>query len=130
MVGPRIEFSEREWTQLINLIRIQCTRVEICGVMQMDEKTLNRIIRDRGEGSFSLLYEKHQSEGKASLRRAQWKAATENHNPTMLIWLGKNVLDQTDRQRVDNTSSDGSVAPTRIIIEAATVPDDGRGPNE
>lgn len=123
---PRIEFSERDWTQLINLMRIQCTRVEICGVLQMDEKTLNRIIRERGEGSFSLLYEKHQDEGKASLRRAQWKAATENLNPAMLIWLGKNVLDQTDRQRVDNTSSDNTTA---VRIVRYILPANGREPN-
>ena len=125
MARPRIEFSDREWAQLIGLMRIQCTRVEICGVMQMDEKTLNRIIRDRGEGGFSLLYEKHQSEGKASLRRAQWKAATEKHNPAMLIWLGKNVLEQSDRQQIDKTSSDGS---TTLQIVRYILPDNGREP--
>ena len=123
MARPRIEFSDREWAQLISLMRIQCTRAEICGVMHMDEKTLNRIIRDRGEGSFSLLYKKHQSEGKASLRRAQWKAATEKHNPAMLIWLGKNVLDQSDRQQIDKTSSDGS---TKLEIVRYILPDNGR----
>lgn len=131
MARPRIEFSDREWAQLIGLIRIQCTQEEICGVMMVSADTLDRRIKERGEGCFAELYKKHQSEGKASLRRAQWKAAIEKHNPTMLIWLGKNVLDQTDRQHVDNTSSDGSMSsPTRIVIEGATVPDHGLGSNE
>lgn len=31
------------------------------------------------------------------LRKAQFKTAVETHNPTMLIWLGKNELFQTDQ---------------------------------
>ncbi len=47
---------------------------------------------------FSDYYKKHSSAGKASLRRAQFLAATRKANPnvTMLIWLGKNHLGQTD----------------------------------
>jgi len=31
------------------------------------------------------------------LKKAQWKAAIKDKNPTMLIWLGKNELGQTDK---------------------------------
>jgi hypothetical protein len=34
--------------------------------------------------------------GKVALRRAQWRNAIEKNNVTMQIWLGKNVLNQTD----------------------------------
>jgi len=98
---PKIEITDKQWEQVINMIRIHCTREEVCRLLGgIDEKTLNRIVRDRGEDSFSLLYEKHQSEGKASLRRAQWKLAVDELNPTMLIWLGKNVLGQMDKQEL------------------------------
>jgi hypothetical protein len=30
------------------------------------------------------------------LRRAQWKAAVSDGNPTMLVWLGKQLLGQQD----------------------------------
>lgn len=33
---------------------------------------------------------------KMSLRRAQFESATQDKNPTMLIWLGKTILGQTE----------------------------------
>ena len=101
---PRKEITDKDFERLIAMIRIQCTQGEICGVFDMTAETLNTRIEERGEGSFSTLYKKHGDEGKASLRRMQWKAA-EAGNSTMLIWLGKNMLDQTDKTIVDNKHS-------------------------
>lgn len=116
--GPSKPMSDKEFEQLVAMIRIQCTRDEICDVLNMSETTLNRRLKERGEHNFEALYKKHSGEGKASLRRMQWKAA-EAGNPTMLVWLGKNMLDQKDKVEQDHTSSDGSVRPTTIVIEAA-----------
>lgn len=96
MARPRKVLTDEDWDKLINMIRIQCTQEEICGIFGMDHKTLNRIIKERGGEGFSQLYKRHQDEGKASLRRAQWKAAQDG-NPTMLIWLGKQMLGQKDK---------------------------------
>lgn len=48
---------------------------------------------------FSEYLEKARSALKIKLRRAQLKVAIENENPTMLIWLGKQYLGQTDSQQ-------------------------------
>lgn len=97
MGRPKKELTDQQWNQLIEMIRIQCTEKEICAVFDMHHETLNRICRERGEGTFSQLYEKHHGEGAHSLRRAQWKKAVDEGNPTMLIWLGKNMLGQSDK---------------------------------
>lgn len=107
---PRKDLSDEDFEKLIAMIRIQCTQEELCGVFEMDHKTLDRNIKERGEEGFSHLYKKHQDEGKASLRRAQWKAAQDG-NPTMLVWLGKQMLGQTDKQAIEHTSPDGSMSP-------------------
>jgi hypothetical protein len=110
--GPSKPMTDKEFRQLVELIKIQCTRDEICEVLGMSDTTLTRRIAERkieGVTNFEALYKKHQGEGKASLRRGQWKAA-QSGNPTMLVWLGKQVLGQKDRQEVDNTSSDGSMS--------------------
>jgi len=99
---PRIEITNDEWQKIIGLIRIQCTAEEICGIYGFSEDTLSRRIAETDwleASSFAELYKKHQHEGKASLRRAQWKAATDG-NATMLVWLGKNMLGQTDKQDI------------------------------
>lgn len=117
---PRKELTDEDFKKLVSMIRIQCTQDEICNIFDMTAETLNTRLEERGEDSFSTLYKKHQDEGRASLRRSQWKAA-EAGNPTMLVWLGKQMLDQRDKRDIDNTSSDGSMTPTaieRIIVKA------------
>ena len=46
-----------------------------------------------------VILTKGRDKGKIRLRQLQWRAA-EKGNVSMLIWLGKQVLDQTDRQEI------------------------------
>lgn len=112
--GPTKPMSDKEFEQLVNMIRIQCTRDEICDILCMSDTTLNRRIKEQGipgVDNFEALYKKHQGEGKASLRRAQWKAAQDG-NPTMLVWLGKQMLGQKDKQEL--SGPDGGAIPVKI----------------
>lgn len=86
--------------QVKAMCRIQCTQEEVCAILEVDDKTLSARLREAGYSGFSEFHKKYNHEGKASLRRAQWKAATQDNNPTMLVWLGKNMLGQTDKQDV------------------------------
>lgn len=71
------------------LAHIHCTQEEIAEVLGVSVKTLQR------NKEFCRIYKKGISSGKMSLRRQQWKAA-ERGNTTMLIWLGKQYLEQKD----------------------------------
>ena len=113
---PRKELSDADFDKLVAMIRIQCTRDEICDVLGMAESTLDRRIKDRREGCFEALYKKNQGQGKASLRRAQWKNATENNNATMQVWLGKQILGQTDKPEGD-AGSDNVADALRDIAD-------------
>lgn len=115
---PRKELTDEDFAMLVGMIKIQCTQVEICDILGMTPETLNTRLQERGEGSFSTLYEKNQSEGRASLRRMQWKAASDG-NPTMLIWLGKQVLGQRDK--MEHTGKDGGPIQTQDVTEAALI---------
>ena len=94
--GPSKPIDDKDWEKLINMIRIQCTAVEICGVFGMSEDTLTRRIKERGEGNFAELFKKYSEEGRTSLRRLQWISANSGSVP-MQIFLGKNMLGQTDK---------------------------------
>ena len=107
---PKKELTDEQWQNLLGMLEIMCTQVEVCGVLKLDEDTLERIIRertasdDRPEGlNFSELQKIYGSEGKKSLRRLQWSAAQGGSVP-MMTWLGKQWLGQTDKQEVDHTS--------------------------
>ena len=62
--------------------------------------------------SYSQFITKGKDKGKIRLRQMQWKAA-EGGNVSMLIWLGKQVLGQSDKQelelikRIDDIKFDG-----------------------
>ena len=71
-----------------NLASIHCTNREIAEVMGVSVDTLQR--------NFPQYLKKGKAQGKVKLRRAQWSAA-EKGNPTMLIWLGKQLLNQSDQ---------------------------------
>ena len=84
-----------------SLCAIQCTKEEICAVLDVSDKTLDKWCKTNyGEG-FSEIANKKREMGKSSLRRNQWKQAEKN--PTMAIWLGKQYLKQRDNVEVEST---------------------------
>lgn len=103
MGRPRIELSDKEWEQLEELCRIQCTAEEVCGVLQISQDTLGRRIKEKYGITFAEYFKRFAEYGKSSLRRAQFRLA--ETSATMAIWLGKQYLGQKDRQEVemDNT---------------------------
>jgi hypothetical protein len=80
---PSIEVDEN---QLLQLGAIHCTMEEIAAVLSMSVDTLQK---------YSHIIKRGREQGKMSLRRMQWKSA-EKGNPVMLIWLGKQMLNQRD----------------------------------
>ena len=73
---------------LRNLLEIQCTIKECAHVLGVSTDTLQRNYKD--------VIAQGKTQGKVALRRAQWRNAIEKNNVTMQIWLGKNVLSQSD----------------------------------
>ncbi len=88
--------------------RIQCTNNEVAAVLGIDPDTVYERLKEKGD--FYEALEGGRNRGRASLRRLQMRAA-EELNPTMLIWLGKQCLDQTDRLDLK--------AESKIKLEAA-----------
>lgn len=93
--------KEIDLEDLRRAVEIHCTQEECAHLFDMTADTLSERLKEYGYEGFSDFYKKHQSEGKRSLRRAQWEAATEDKNPTMLVWLGKQYLGQKDSQEVE-----------------------------
>ena len=70
---------------------------------------------------FSGILTKARSGMRTRLRQAQYKAAI-GGNSTMLIWLGKQMLGQTDQQDYRHSGPDGkpiSITVTHVVVDAA-----------
>ena len=103
-----------------------CTYIEIGKYFGCSEK----VIRTR----FRKEYEQGREEMRLSLRQLQWKFAQKG-NTALLIFLGKNILKQTDKSQVDMTCNleavgfesnpfDKSDSRAREVVEAGGIPAD------
>ena len=92
MARPRKIINQKQFE---SLCAIQCTQEEICNVLDVSEKTLISWCNEVYGESFSKVFRQKRDLGKTSLRRNQWKLA-ENGNSTMQIWLGKQILKQSE----------------------------------
>ena len=98
MARPKKVINQKQFE---SLCAIQCTQEEICNVLDVTDKTLTRWCNEVYDLSFSEVYEQKRDIGRMSLRRNQFKLAEGGHT-TMQIWLGKQVLKQSENPVMDN----------------------------
>ena len=68
------------------------------------------------EGRYPSVIKRGRARLRQSLRRAQIKSALSG-NATMLIWLGKQYLGQSDRQLLDVNAEHKALAITPNVLE-------------
>ena len=113
---PRKEIDKRDFEKLCML---QCTRAEICAWFNVSEPTLIDWCKRTYDGQdFLTVFNKKREGGLISLRRMQWQLAEKS--PAMAIFLGKNLLGQTDK--VEQTQNINGAVPTVQVY----LPDNGR----
>ncbi len=89
MARPKKQIDPK---QVESLALINCTTAEMAAVIGCSSDTLER--------RFAAIIKEGREKGRMSLKRKQFQAAMSG-NTTMLIWLGKQLLGQTDK--VENT---------------------------
>jgi len=92
------------------MANVFCTQIEIASQLDLNVRTL---LRDK---EFCHIYNKGIETAKASLRRTQYKKANEG-NATMLIWLGKQYLGQSDKTETTNDGLKEAVDKLNNIYE-------------
>ncbi len=92
MARPKKIINQKQFE---SLCAIQCTQEEICNVLDVCDETLTRWCKEVYNLSFSEVFKQKRDLGKTSLRRKQWELAQKG-NSTMQVWLGKNILKQSD----------------------------------
>lgn len=98
-----------DWDQVDKLCAIACTGEEIAAFITVDYETLVRAIKRKFKMSFEEYYAQKSVVGTASLRRKQFELAQAGDR-TMLIWLGKQRMGQSEKmQTVNKTELDAKV---------------------
>ena len=109
-----LKLDEPTLTLVMGLGRIQCTQRECAAALGV------------GLGSFERFMERHPivreilkrgyDTGLMSLRRAQFAKALDG-NPTMMIWLGKQYLGQSDK--LEHRMGETSDKPLKYVLSDA-----------
>ena len=94
--------KEIDWHQFDKLCEIQCTLREIAAWFECSEDTIERAVLREFKQSFAEHYDQKAVKGKISLRRKQFQVAMSGDR-VLLIWLGKQLLNQTEKQHVVTT---------------------------
>ncbi len=89
-----------DWILFEKLCGIQCTKVEICSMLNISEDALHYKAEKHYKDSFSGIYKRFSESGKCSIRRFQFSHMPKN--PAMCMYLGKVYLGQKDTP--DNTT--------------------------
>ena len=88
---PKMILNANGKTMIEVLAGFLCTDEEIAATLNT---TVDTLLNKNNKEAFSEYKEKGQCKGKVSLRRMQFRLAEKN--ATMAIFLGKNMLGQTD----------------------------------
>ena len=104
--GAGRPFAKIDWDDVKKLCQLQCTQKEIISFLNICKDTLYDRCRNEQGVDFSTFYDQNSAGGKCCLRRMQWQSA-ESGNSSLLIFLGKNYLNQTDKieQSIDHTTT-------------------------
>lgn len=92
MARPRKLINKKQFE---SLCAIQCTKEDICNVLGVTDKTLDKWCKETYSENFSVVFKQKREYARASLRRMQWVQAEKGSVP-MQIWLGKNMLNQSE----------------------------------
>ena len=85
-----------DYKKLDAMCAIHCTGEECAAILGVDYDTLNKALKRDGNKGFTDYFKQKGANGKMSLRRKQYDHAM-GGNSTMLIWLGKQWLGQSDK---------------------------------
>lgn len=118
MGASRRIWSDDERSTFEKLCGIFCTKSEVCCILEMDPKTLDKNIAESypETPTWAEAFELFSGEGRAALRRQQFQTALEGSVP-MLIFLGKNYLGQSDQGLKSEQKPDVSAVGKLVSIQ-------------
>lgn len=102
---PKMEI---DYKLVEDLGSIMCTMNEIASILGCSTSKLEK------DEEFMRVYKKALDNGKMSLRRQQYQLAMKG-NCTMLIWLGRQYLGQTDKVESEGEEDTNKTIEVKII---------------
>lgn len=88
--------KEIEWDKVDNMFIAGCNITQTCAAIGISTDCLYARCLKEKNTTLSAYSQEKRSKGDALLHAAQYQKAYKDQNPTMLIWLGKQRLNQKE----------------------------------
>lgn len=108
------KLKEIDWEKAIALAECQCSQPQIAHACRVAISTLVDAVKREFGMTWKEWYELHAAHGLTCLRSAQFSSAL-GGNITMQIFLGKNLLGQSDNRNLELTGKNGGPIDTRQL---------------
>lgn len=107
-----------DWNKVDQLLMAGCHGTEIASHFDMHHETFyNRVSQEKGMGFTAYCAEK-RAKGDSLLRAKQFERALANHGDnTMLIWLGKQRLGQSETQATNSFDAEAIAKFNALMIQ-------------
>lgn len=93
-------YKKLDWDEIDKLLQAGCLSTEIAGRFGVCRDTLYKRCIEDNKIDYSTYSQQKKSNGEALLRAKQYSEAMKG-DKSMLIWLGKNRLGQSDKKDVN-----------------------------
>lgn len=110
-----------DWKKADELMRSGCPGTEVAAYFGIHPNTFYRRVEEKFEISFSDYLAEKKADGDALIRLQQFKKALgtdKKGDNMMLIWLGKNRLNQRDQPSQDISSHEDQITTTLELAKA------------
>ncbi len=91
-----------DWKKVDDLMVAGCLGTEIAAYFGIHPDTFYRRVEEEKGIGFTPYMQEKRAKGDTILRAAQYDEAVRKRNTTMLVWLGKNKLNQTDKKEINH----------------------------
>lgn len=110
---------EIDWETFQKLLEYQASLEEVAAWFKMSPDTVETRVKEKFGRTFSDVSKEFRGVGKLSLRRKQFQEAMKG-NTKLLIWLGKQYLEQRDKREdtvnITNYSDDELLEKAKEIL--------------
>lgn len=107
-------FAEIDWEKVGTMLEQGCTTEGIAATIGVERSTLRRRCWHDNKIRYTAFVQQKRAKGNDQLRAVQYRLAIEG-NPTMLVWLGKQRLGQSDKTELTGKSGEPLQVVTRVV---------------
>ena len=94
-----------DWNKVSDLLKAQCNATGIAEILGISTDTLYRRCKSDNNVDFAAFSQQKKAEGKELLRAKMYQEAMDGDR-TMLVWLSKQYLEMTDKQKLEHSGNE------------------------